>query len=64
MKPAEKFSLTIELGNAEMCKTSHVRRALRDLADKISVNAVADCAEGKVRDVNGNTVGRWSFDSE
>jgi hypothetical protein len=58
---ASKFSLEIELGNEAMMTTSHVRAALRELAEHMVKNAVVTCANGTIRDINGNTVGKWEF---
>lgn len=54
---AGTFTLTLELGNAEMASPENVADALEELA--------ADVREGdtssSVRDVNGNTVGGFSI---
>jgi hypothetical protein len=54
----DTFTLTIELGNDAMRKRRHVASALRDVANAIG-QGQAD--EGRIRDENGNTVGRWEF---
>jgi len=60
-----KFTLTIEMGNGAMNTPSDVMNALRKLADHVDPEGYPDKwaspAEegGKIRDVNGNTVGKW-----
>lgn len=55
-----KFVVEIELGN-------HAMRSKRDVADALCRLAVrlgeidGDPGEGIVRDLNGNTVGRYTF---
>ena len=60
------FRLKIELGNAAMLTGQDVAGALREVADK--VEAIGDDElgntdpydrKGKIRDINGNTVGEW-----
>ena len=53
------FKLEIELGNDEMRLRRHVATALRDVANSIGANRTAKY--GRIRDVNGNTVGKWEF---
>ncbi len=53
--PQPGFKLSIDLGNAAMCRVHHVSDALRDVAD------VIDGGTGRIRDNNGNTVGSWSL---
>jgi hypothetical protein len=56
---ADKFTLTIDMGNAAMRSTDDVARYLRKLAGKID----HECrTEGKVMDENGNSCGEWAFD--
>jgi hypothetical protein len=54
-----KFILEIELGNSEMRTHEHLAGALRVLAK--AVNDGEKAVEGRLRDVNGNTVGRWEI---
>jgi len=58
----DKFILTIDLGNAEMCERHHVADALRKVTDSILNND--DYDSKNIKDVNGNTVGRWKFVKE
>ena len=56
------FTLTLDLGNAEMQEFGHIGRALSDLAAKLT--DIGDAAPtgsetGTIRDENGNTVGTW-----
>ncbi len=51
------FTLRIELGNAEMRRPEHVADAVIALRDRLE----AGDREGRVYDVNGNTVGSFSY---
>lgn len=55
------FTLTIELGNHAMRLPRDVAEMLRELGERLErSHTFADTAgAGTVRDVNGNTVGRW-----
>lgn len=50
------FTLEIELGNAAMCEAEHVAEALEQIAQRVRGGE----DDGRVRDLNGNTVGTWS----
>lgn len=58
-----QFILAIDLENAAMQDQHDVARALRDVADRlnkyVSTNFGPYCIEGKIKDINGNTVGKW-----
>lgn len=59
------FKLTIELGNAEMQTGRNVAQALKSIAEKVEDTedfSEADVYDrtGKIRDDNGNTVGKWA----
>lgn len=56
-----KFTITIELGNDAMKSRRHVANALREVAKTILEN---EDPEKKIRDLNGNTVGKWEFIKE
>ena len=64
-----KFTLNIELGNAEMLTIYDVACALRKTADRLDgLPPNAEPSEldpfdrkGGIRDENGNTVGKWQF---
>ena len=56
----ERFKLEIELGNDAMRTRADVIRALRRLATAIEMTSKVD--EAKILDINGNSVGRWSFE--
>jgi len=60
-----KFTLSIDCDNAAFGedKAREVSRILFELAASISPGLMDD-DDGKLRDVNGNTVGRWSYDGE
>lgn len=58
-----KFVLSIDLENDAMQDQHDVAGALRGVADRlsryVSTNWGPYGLEGKIRDVNGNTVGKW-----
>lgn len=60
----DQFTITIDLGNAEMCKPDHVVDALREIANQVEAEGPDDFAAGNVRDANGNTVGSYGRVSE
>lgn len=64
----KRFELTIELGNEAMSELEDVGAALVKLGEYLRAEDGAaaygtDGAKGTVRDVNGNTVGRWAVRS-
>jgi hypothetical protein len=61
-RPGEVFTLEIELGNSSMRTHGDIASALRELAarfDRFEAAVPLDGDEGKVRDLNGNSVGAW-----
>lgn len=56
----DTFTVKIELGNDGMQAGPDVAGALRDIADRIENQLEA---RGVVRDLNGNTVGKWEAKS-
>jgi hypothetical protein len=54
------FRLKIRLGNAAMLDPQDVAEALVEVAEKLRNEGGGD-GRGNVRDVNGNTVGEWSY---
>jgi hypothetical protein len=56
-----KFILEIELGNEAMQYTGHIADALRDVVSTLDCDPVAEAIDqtGVIRDINGNTVGKW-----
>jgi hypothetical protein len=52
-----KFTLEIEMDNAAFGDPSELSRVLRQCATDV---ADLDRDDGRLRDINGNTVGRWS----
>lgn len=54
---AGTFELGIELGNAAMQEPEHVAAALRSVAQQLEDHART--GPGRIRDVNGNTVGGY-----
>lgn len=59
-----KFRMEIRCGNAafEPVAGAEIARILRQLARKLDDMEVAEAPLGaSLRDVNGNTVGDWSF---
>ena len=57
------FTLNLELENDAMKSRRDVAAALRKVADRIGQRDSdgALLVEAPILDVNGNTVGRWSF---
>jgi hypothetical protein len=53
----DSFSLRIDLGNDAMQENEDVADALAGVATDVGAGQM----EGIIRDVNGNTVGRWQF---
>lgn len=59
-----KFKLEIDLGNDAMCRSVHVADALITMGRKIingTMRSVKKPAEGIIRDINGNSVGKWEL---
>lgn len=56
-----RFQLTIELGNDAMRSMRDVAAALQRVADALKHEGIddVDWPSGRIRDVNGNTVGQW-----
>jgi hypothetical protein len=55
-----RFTLTIDMENAAFVpgRARELRRILREKANDIRLIDVGD--SGRIRDVNGNTVGEWA----
>lgn len=54
------FSLTIDTGNDAMRLPSDIADSLTKLAEQVAATeSYAD--SGTIRDINGNTVGRWEY---
>lgn len=58
---ASKFVIEIELGNEEMKFPQHIAAALTDVARQVKHVAMMKGGSTKIKDVNGNTVGSWSY---
>lgn len=63
-----KFSLSIDLGNAAMLSPDDVARALQKVAAHLEGLVVRQTRhdeqqvfDGRIKDANGNTVGKWSL---
>ena len=54
-----EFKLTIELGNAAMQTALDVSESVASSLDVGYDAELTDGMEGRMRDLNGNTVGRW-----
>lgn len=54
-----EFVLTLKMGNDGMQDEHDVARALRIEAEKIECFGL-DHGPGRIRDINGNTVGEWA----
>ena len=59
VKMPQKFILEIDLGNAGMRSPVNIRDALRAIADKIRYDDELDDLTQKIRDINGNVVGKY-----
>ncbi len=58
-----KFILEIELGNDAMRNRADVARKLKEVAADL-VKVYSDRESARIRDLNGNTVGKWEFLNE
>ena len=57
-----QISITIELGNETMSRYDDVADALAKLAETLrhgTDDLVGAAEAGRIRDINGNTVGTW-----
>ena len=61
-----KLELTITLGNAAMTSGEDLALALREVANKLDLYGCTDMVKenGRIRDLNGNTVGTWRTKEE
>jgi len=62
-----KYTLTIELGNSDMRTSRHVKKALSEAGERLmaAIPQVINREDsGRIRDVNGNTVGEWKVEKE
>lgn len=63
-----KFTLVIDMGNAAMLSRRDLARALEGLAEKIKTGGMplkdpdGFLTTGNIRDLNGNTVGQWTYE--
>lgn len=63
-----KFTLSIDMGNAAMLSRRDLARALEGLAEKIKTGGMplkdpdGFPTTGNIRDLNGNTVGQWTYE--
>jgi hypothetical protein len=60
-----KLVLEVELGNEAMRSLHDVREALNEslLSPRGMFSDLREGEEGSLRDINGNTVGRWEVQS-
>ena len=59
MTKPDKIKLEIELGNDAMLTGRDVARALRELAKRLADSDLEEETGGCIKDLNGNTVGKW-----
>jgi hypothetical protein len=59
---SSEFNVSIELGNDTMQTTEHVADALDRIAKVLRTGGSVQ--KGRVRDLNGNHVGSWSYNVE
>jgi hypothetical protein len=60
-----KLTIVVELGNAAMQTGQDVSEAVRIVANQLEQRYGREpCRqdEGRIRDLNGNTVGKWELD--
>ena len=60
MLDSNNFHVSLALGNAAMQDKFDIALALRDIASRIE----NDERTGRIRDANGNTVGRFYFSND
>ena len=58
---ATKLVLEIELGNDGMKLPQHVSEALAAVAKQVPHVVMSKGISTKIKDVNGNTIGFWSY---
>lgn len=62
-----KFKLEIELGNEAMLTSHDIAEALRDVMRKLrkdSEDSLEEAFKGRIKDLNGNTVGGWQIEGQ
>lgn len=61
---ADKFTLTINLGNEAMQTPQDIAEALREVVRRLDLHSLqgTEPITGKIRDLNGNTVGEWKIE--
>jgi hypothetical protein len=59
---SQKFLLEINLGNEGMKSACHIRDALREISDNIRYDDTLEDLTQKIRDRNGNVVGRYEVE--
>ena len=55
-----RFTLEIQLGNDAVQTSADIAEILRRVSSQVSIADETDT----IRDINGNTVGRWTFVEE
>jgi len=61
---AERFTLTIQLGNDAMQTWGDIANALRDTARRIEIDHDVESGDSApIHDLNGNRVGKWHTDN-
>ena len=58
----QKFTLVIELGNDAMQTPNQIADAIENALAKVRKIYETQDFNGKIKDVNGNTVGVWGID--
>jgi len=56
-----KFVLEIDLGNESMKLPQHIQEALVAVSKQLPHVIMSKGASVKIKDVNGNTVGKWEY---
>jgi len=58
---ANKFVIELDLGNESMKLPQHIVDALTAIAKQVPNVVIMKGISTKVKDVNGNTIGTWSY---
>ncbi len=56
-----KFVLEIDIGNDDMRLPTHVAEVLATVAKQIPHVVMIKGVTTKIKDINGNTIGSWSY---
>jgi hypothetical protein len=57
----KKFVLEIDIGNDATLLPTHIASILSDVVKRIPHVIMSKGISSKIKDVNGNTIGSWSY---